>query len=86
MYLVLMQYIRLQLSSKLPGGTIPHKVREALEPGVYAILDITTRDGLRIMNDGMDSGGAYGGGGAGGRVVLREMYKGYERFGKWSGV
>ncbi|KAK4143832.1 nucleolar pre-ribosomal-associated protein 2 [Dichotomopilus funicola] len=82
MYLVLMQYIRLQLSSKLPGGTIPHKVREALEPGVYAILDITTRDGLRIMNDGMDGGG----GGAGGRVVLREMYKGYEKFGKWSGV
>jgi len=72
MYLVLMQYVKLQLEF-----VVPHAVREALEPGVYSIMDITTQDGMRIMNDAMD---------AGGRVVFREMWKMYQRFGKWSGV
>lgn len=71
-YLVLMQYVRLQL--EFP---VSHAVREALEPGMYAVLDVTTPDGMRIMSDGMD---------ASGRVVFREMYKLYQRFGKWSGV
>lgn len=71
-YLVLMQYVRLQL--EFP---VPHAVREALEPGMYAVLDVTTPDGMRIMSDGMD---------ASGRVLFREMYKLYQRFGKWSGV
>ena len=75
MYLVLMQYVKLQLEpSQQP---VPQGVREALEPGVYAILDITTHDGMRIMSDGMD---------AGGRVVFREMWRVYQRFGKWNGV
>jgi nucleolar pre-ribosomal-associated protein 2 len=73
MYLVLMQYVRLQLAH----APVPHAVREALEPGVYAVLDITTGDGMRIMSDGMD---------ASGRVVFREMFRLYQRFGKWSGV
>jgi nucleolar pre-ribosomal-associated protein 2 len=72
MPLVLMQYVRLQLAH-----AVPHGVREALAPGAYAILDITSPDGLRVMNDGMDPSG---------RVVFREMYKLYQRFGKWSGV
>ncbi|AEO58082.1 hypothetical protein MYCTH_2060417, partial [Thermothelomyces thermophilus ATCC 42464] len=72
MYLVLMQYVKLQLEYVVPLG-----VREALEPGVYAIMGITTPDVLRIMNDGLDPGG---------RVVFKEMYKMYQRFGKWSGV
>ena len=72
MPLVLMQYVRLQLAH-----TVPHGVREALAPGAYAILDITSPDGLRVMNDGMDGSG---------RVVFRELYKMYQRFGKWSGV
>ncbi|KAK4039203.1 nucleolar pre-ribosomal-associated protein 2 [Parachaetomium inaequale] len=73
MYLVLMQYVRLQLAH----APVPHGVREALEPGVYAVLDVTTGDGMRIMSDGMD---------ASGRVVFREMFRLYQRFGKWSGV
>ncbi|KAL2145140.1 hypothetical protein VTI28DRAFT_7890 [Corynascus sepedonium] len=72
MYLVLMQYVRLQLEY-----VVPHGVREALEPGVYAVLGITTPDVLRIMNDGMDPGG---------RVLFKEMYKMYQKFGKWSGI
>ncbi|KAK4169282.1 nucleolar pre-ribosomal-associated protein 2 [Cladorrhinum sp. PSN259] len=72
MYLVLMQYIKLQLEC-----VVPHGVREALERGVYSIVDITTRDGLKIMIDGMDQSG---------RVIFKEFYKQYEKFGKWQGV
>ncbi|KAL2270409.1 hypothetical protein VTJ83DRAFT_2593 [Remersonia thermophila] len=89
MYLVLMQYVRLQVEvpaqkpgQKGGGGrgapvVVPRGVREALEPGVYSILDVTSQDMLRVLSDGLD---------AGGRVIFREMYKDWQRFGKWSGV
>lgn len=73
MYLVLMAYVKLQLEF-----VVPLVVREQLETGMFSIVDITPAEGeLRIMNDGMDPSG---------RVIFREMYKRWERFGKWSGV
>ncbi|GAB1320138.1 Urb2/Npa2 family-domain-containing protein [Madurella fahalii] len=72
MYLVLMQYVKLQLEH-----VVPHGVREALETGVYSVMDITTPDGFKIMNDAMDPSG---------RVIFKEMYKQYQKFGKWTGV
>lgn len=73
MYLVLMAYVKLQLEF-----VVPLVVRQQLETGMFSIVDITPAEGeLRIMNDGMDPSG---------RVIFREMYKRWERFGKWSGV
>jgi len=72
MYLMLMLYIKLQLEQN-----VPHEVREALEPGVFAILDITTPAVRRIMNDALD---------ASGRAIMKELYKQYLKFGKWSGI
>ncbi|KAK7737764.1 hypothetical protein SLS53_006384 [Cytospora paraplurivora] len=72
MYLVLMLYIKLQLERP-----VPRVVREALQPGVYSILDITTPEGRRIINEAVDGSG---------RAIFREMYKQYDKFGKWSGV
>ncbi len=72
MYQVLMRYVQLQLEH-----VVPHEVREALEPGVYAVFDITTPAGLRIMGDAMD---------ASGRAVMKELYKQHQKFGKWTGV
>ena len=73
MYLVLMAYVKLQLEF-----VVPLVVREQLETGMFSIVDITPAEGeLRIMNDGMDPSG---------RVIFKEMYKRWERFGKWSGV
>lgn len=72
MYLVLTAYVKLQLEH-----AVPRAVREALHPGVYAVLDITTPGGKRILNESVDGSG---------RAIFREMYKRYERFGKWSGV
>jgi nucleolar pre-ribosomal-associated protein 2 len=72
MYLVLMLYIKLQLEQN-----VPHDVREALEPGVFAVLDITSPEGRRIMNDALD---------ASGRAIMKDLYKQYLKFGKWSGI
>lgn len=72
LYLVLMSYIKLQLEHVVPGA-----IREALEPGVYAVLDITSHGGKRILNEAVD---------ASGRAIFREMHKRYDKFGKWSGV
>lgn len=77
MYLVVMHYIRLQLQLE-QTVVVTGEAREALEAGMFSILDITSKpDGLRIMTDAMDSSG---------RVILRELLRRYERFGKWSGV
>lgn len=72
MYLVLMQYVKLQLETD-----IPRPIREALEPAVNSVFDITPPEVRKILNDAMDGSG---------RAILREMYKRYTRFGKWSGV
>ena len=72
MYLVLMLYIKLQLEQ-----SVPHDVREALEPGIYSILDITPTEIRRIMNDAMDGSG---------RAIFKELYKQYLKFGKWTGI
>lgn len=72
MYLVLVLYVKLQLERPVPRG-----VRAALDPGVYSVLDITTPEGRRVINEAVD---------ASGRAIFREMYKQYVRFGKWNGV
>lgn len=72
MYMVLMSYIKLQLEH-----AVPHVVREALQPGVYSILNITTQEERRILNEAVDGSG---------RAIFREMYRRYVKFGKWSGV
>lgn len=72
MYIVLMLYVKLQLEN-----SVPRDVREALLPGVYSVLDITTQEGYRIVNEAVDGSG---------RAIFRELYKQYRRFGKWSGV
>lgn len=72
MHLVLMQYVRLQLREN-----VPRPLREALEPAMNSIFDITPPEGRKILNDAMD---------ASGRAILREMFKRYVKFGKWSGV
>lgn len=72
MYLVLMQYVKLQLEAD-----VARPLREALEPAVNSIFDITPPEVRKILNDALDGSG---------RAILREMYKRYTKFGKWSGV
>ncbi|KAM5351292.1 hypothetical protein ACJ41O_004015 [Fusarium nematophilum] len=72
MYLVSMQYVKLQLEAD-----VPRLVREALEPAMNSIFDITPPEVRKILNDAMDGSG---------RAILREMFKRYTKFGKWGGV
>lgn len=72
MYLILMQWVKLQLEY-----AVPSKVRDVLEPAMNSIFDITPTEGRKTLNDAMDSSG---------RAILREMFKRYSKFGKWTGV
>lgn len=72
MYLVLIAYLKLQLEH-----AVPRVVREVLQPGMYSVLDITTQEGRRILNEAVDGSG---------RAIFKDMYRRYVRFGKWSGI
>ncbi|EFY86766.1 hypothetical protein MAC_07170 [Metarhizium acridum CQMa 102] len=72
MYLILVHYVKLQLET-----SVSTEVRDALEEAMNSIFDITPPEGRKILNDTMDSSG---------RAILREMFKRYVKFGKWSGV
>ncbi|KAL6925109.1 hypothetical protein ACHAP8_001106 [Fusarium lateritium] len=72
MYLIMMQYVKLQLEAD-----VPRRVNEALEPAMNSIFDVTPPEVRKILNDAMDKSG---------RAILKEMYKRYTKFGKWSGV
>ncbi|KAK0709164.1 Urb2/Npa2 family-domain-containing protein [Lasiosphaeria miniovina] len=73
MGLVLMQYVKLQLEL----APLPLAVREPLDTAMYSVLQITTPDGLQIMSDAMDPSG---------RIIFKELYRQYQKFGKWEGV
>ena len=62
------------LSSRLP---MPHKVKEALLPGLYSILDVTPLELCRVMADALD---------ANGRALWKDIYNNYGKFGRWKGV
>ena len=72
MYFLLMEYVKLQLET-----TISRATRDILEPAMNSIFDITPVDIRKILNDSMDTNG---------RAILREMFKRYTQFGKWTGV
>lgn len=75
MYLVLMTYVEILLGAA--GTGIGRQLRDALEPGWNALFDVTSQETRKILNDALDEGG---------REVVREMWKRYTVFGKWSGV
>ncbi|KAI0480588.1 Urb2/Npa2 family-domain-containing protein [Xylariaceae sp. FL0804] len=81
MHAVVQQYVALQLRpARLggAGGDVPRDVRRALEPGLWAVLDVTPAGGLRVLNESVE--------GAGGRALFRHLFAEYKRSGKWSGV
>lgn len=68
-YLV-MEYARCQLQ-----GQLPPEVKAALMPGLYAVLDVMSRDLMRGMNAAMDSSS---------RAIFKGLYEDYQRFGRWN--
>jgi nucleolar pre-ribosomal-associated protein 2 len=67
---LIMAYAQGQLSRRPLGPTI----KAALMPGLYAVLDVISRETMRTMNAALD---------ASGRAVFKGLYDDYMRFGRW---
>lgn len=72
MYPILMQYVKLQLEERVTVSA-----QEALAVAMSSIMNITPPEVRKILNDALDGSG---------RAMLRELFKKYLKFGKWSGV
>jgi hypothetical protein len=70
MQYLIMEYARCQLQ-----GQLPPEVKAALMPGLYAVLDVMSRDLMRGMNAAMDSSS---------RAIFKGLYEDYQRFGRWN--
>ncbi|TKA72098.1 hypothetical protein B0A49_03784 [Cryomyces minteri] len=68
---VLTEYCACQLRGRLGEG-----VREKLIPGLWAMLDVIGKDGIKAMSAGMDGSG---------RAVLRGLWEEWRRFGDGKG-
>ena len=69
-YLIL-SYCTFQLQ-----GILSPDVKNSLMPGLYAVLDVMTRDGMRAMNAAM---------GASERAIWKGLYDDWRMFGRWDG-
>jgi nucleolar pre-ribosomal-associated protein 2 len=70
-----LQYLVVEYAGCQLGGAIVPEMKAALMPGMYAILDVMSRDTVRAMNAAMDSPS---------RAVFKGLYADYVRFGKWN--
>lgn len=68
---VLMEYIQCRLHSNLASA----EVKQALMPGIYALLDSMSQETRRMVNAAMDSSG---------RAMFRDLWADYTRFRKWN--
>jgi len=64
---LIMEYCMYQLTGRL----LP-EMKAALEPGIYAVLNVMTKEGMRTMNAALDESG---------RAVWKGLYEEWRRFG-----
>lgn len=53
-------------------GRLTPEMKAALEPGIYAVLNVMTKEGMRTMNAALDESG---------RAVWKGLYEEWRRFG-----
>ncbi|KAF3398525.1 hypothetical protein F1880_006375 [Penicillium rolfsii] len=70
-----LQYVIMSYAQCSLGGSLVPDVKAALMPGLYAALDVMSRESMRAMNAGLD---------ASGRAVFKSLYDDYVKFGKWN--
>ena len=68
---LIMEYCRCQLEERLTPD-----MKRALNAGLWAVLEVTSKDGMRTMNAAMDSSS---------RSVFKALYDDFSRLGKWDG-
>ncbi|KAJ5247550.1 hypothetical protein N7468_002533 [Penicillium chermesinum] len=70
-----LQYVIMEYAQCALRGSLAPDVKVSLMPGMYAALDVMSRESLRALNAGLDGSG---------RAVFKSLYDDYVRFGKWN--
>ena len=69
-----LQYLVMEYTQCTLRGTMNSEIKAALLPGLYAVLDVVSRDTMKALNSSLD---------ASGRAVFKTLYDDYMKFGKW---
>lgn len=70
-----LQHVIVEFAQNSLRGSLQPDVKAALMPGLYATLDVMSKESLHAMSGGMDNST---------RAVFRSLYDDYVRFGKWN--
>lgn len=70
-----LQYLIMEYAQSSLRGSLVPDVKAAILPGLYAVLDVMSRDTMRAMNAGLDVSG---------RAIFKGLYDDYVKFGKWN--
>lgn len=70
-----LQYLIMEYAQCSLRNALVPEVKAALLPGLYAALDVMSRDTMRALNAGLDVSG---------RAVFKGLYDDYVKFGKWN--
>lgn len=70
-----LQYVVMEYAQCSLRGALAPDVKASLMPGLYAALDVMSKESLRALNAALD---------ASGRAVFKSLYDDYVKFGKWN--
>lgn len=70
-----LQYVVMEYAQCSLRGSLSPEVKAALLPGLYASLDVMSKESLRSLNAALDVSG---------RAVFKSLYDDYVKFGKWN--
>ncbi|KAJ5938024.1 hypothetical protein N7454_004366 [Penicillium verhagenii] len=70
-----LQYVIMEYAQCSLRGSLLPEVKSALMPGLYAALDVMSKESLRALNAGLDVSG---------RAIFKSLHEDYVRFGKWN--
>lgn len=70
-----LQYVVMEYAQCSLRGSLLPDVKASLMPGMYATLDVMSRESMRALNSALDVSG---------RAVFKSLYDDYVKFGKWN--
>ncbi|KAJ5091526.1 hypothetical protein NUU61_006396 [Penicillium alfredii] len=70
-----LQYIVMDYAQYSLRGSLTPDVKAAIMPGLYAALDVMSRDSMRALNAALDVSS---------RAVFKSLYDDYVKFGRWN--
>ena len=70
-----LQYLIMEYTQCTLQSSLAPDIKAAILPGLYAVLDVTSRETMRALNAGLDVSG---------KAVFKGLYNDYMKFGKWN--